>query len=64
MIMNWINIKSIDELPKDKTILVCNNISIEYILFDMNAWRFCYTEAMISENLLKTYVKYFIPTLG
>ena len=61
--MNWINFTNINELPKDKILLVANAACIDYIIYDMNNWCFCYTEAIISENLLKSYIKYFIPTL-
>lgn len=61
--MNWINFKNINELPKDKCILVCNQTSIDYIEYDLGQWRFCYSESIISVNLLNTYTKYLIPTL-
>jgi hypothetical protein len=61
--MKWIEFSNIDDLPKDKCIMVCNLTSIDYIIYDMNNWRFCYSEQIISENLLRTYIKYFVPTL-
>lgn len=61
--MNWINFNNINELPKDKTILVANETSIEYIIFDMGHWRYCYIETIIPENQLNTYRKYLIPVL-
>ena len=61
--MNWIRFNNINELPKNEILLVANLTSIDYILYDMNHWRFCYTEQIISENLLNTYVKYLIPII-
>ena len=61
--MNWINFTSVDELPKDKIILVANEATIDYIIFDMGQWRYCYIESMIPHNQLNSYTKYLIPTL-
>lgn len=61
--MEWIEFNNINELPIDKCVLVCNMTSIDYIIYDLGKWRFCYSEQEISYNLLATYTKYFIPTL-
>ena len=61
--MEWINFNKVIDLPKDKCILVCNLTSIDYIIYDLGNWRFCYSEEIISNNLLNTYIKYFVPSL-
>ena len=61
--MEWIKFKNIDELPKNECILVANDTSIDYIIYCFGSWCFCHSEAKISDNLLNTYNKYFIPKL-
>jgi hypothetical protein len=61
--MQWIKFENIEELPKDECMLVTNGYSIDYIIYCFGSWCFCHSEQKISENLLKTYNRYFIPTL-